>query len=186
MIKKLIELLQEPSLIEIVGSPDTGKTKLALQLTDRLLSNNEELIVGYIDTDQQLSIQALKQNNLLDRHDFYYFSGRITLPEKYLIDILIIDSLPIALQSQACKHFLFQAKNYIRSGKIKNIIILNQKRYNQETQQFESYYQKYVRRYCDFTFDLDTKQITQNCIEKLHVFHKSSILPNILNDKWGY
>ncbi len=183
MMETVIKLLSKPSIIEIVSSPDNGRTKFALQLSSEIMQRNPDFLIGYIDSDQQLSMNALQQNHI-DLNRFFYLSCFPSLQISF--NLLIIDSLPTVLQKESCSKFLLQIRNKVRHNLFNNIIILNQKRFNLSSNQYESYYKKYVVKYCDYSIDLDTNTVTQNIFDAIQPLRLNAILPNILDTTWRY
>ena len=149
-------------LVEVTGGPDSGKTKFVLQKVSEYLQNNVSSIIYYVDADEQLSLRALRQNKI-DENRFYY-SNKLQVSLFAAADFVVIDSLFTVTGNKSVKKFLFQLRNLSRN---RNVILVNQKRYNTITGVITRFYSDLVTRFCDYSLDLDTKKVTKNAVASI-------------------
>ena len=87
-------------IVELSGLPDSGKTALALHLMQQVQQQNG--IVLFINIDNNISLQALKGNNIDVSNLYICNSNNIEFLKSYihllcfkkLVDFIVIDSIP--------------------------------------------------------------------------------------------
>lgn len=95
-------------ITEIVGKPDSGKTKLLFDMIENL--KNEEIIVAYISTTGK-SLSYLDNRNINKENTILLISNDETIILEFIketvkyIDIFIIDSIPNILTSNEYDNF---------------------------------------------------------------------------------
>ena len=179
----MLDIFDTPNILELLGSTDTGRTKIALQVINKLQQKNDITLFGYVDTDQQLNLKPLEQNKI-DLRRFYYFTALNELI--YEMDFLVIDSLPTASLNSNPKFILSSLRRSIRAGKVRNVIVINQKRFNPGTEEEKSFAEDHIRRYCDYSLDLDSGDLRQNILQRPKTMEFERVLPRILSDEWVF